>query len=144
MAPLVSKPLQIYLLLRGSRWPLHHRSETEPFPGPEGTSRSQALCFAGTGPIHSPLIKHLLPPVATRKNPTVKANSQLLEDCHCLSFLSCKKSLFVSMRHPAFSLLRADHVHKSLTSTEPFIKEPISEKVTDSKFKKTDSPACKM
>lgn len=101
-----SKPLQIYLLLRGSRWPLHHRSETAPFPGPEGTSRSQALCFAGTGPIHTPLIKHLLPPVAIRKNPTAKANSQLLEDCHCLSLLSCTKSLLVSMRHPAFSLLR--------------------------------------
>lgn len=105
--------------------------------------RSQVLCFGGTGPIHTPLIKHLPPPVPTKKNPTVKSTSSSLRPLSallCLSLLSRKGKSVHFHETPQHSLC-SEPPGPQTSDPELFIKEPISEKVTHSKFTKRDSPA---
>jgi len=100
MAPLVSNPCESIFFLGRAGAPYPTAPKVNTSQSRREPPSSQVLCFGGTGPIHTPLIKHLPPPVSTRKNPTVKSTSSCLRTLPallCLSLLSCKeKSLFIS------------------------------------------------
>lgn len=96
MAPLVSNPCESVFSLGGTGAPCTTAPKMNTSQSRRAPPHSQVLCFGGTGPIHSPLIKHLPPPVPRRKNPTVKSTSSSLRPLSallCLSLLSVRRKV---------------------------------------------------